>query len=57
MHLGIIECISILSLNLANVQHPLFLLCVCFEIIPNNDFEVIILFYPLSFDKLPIFIC
>ena len=32
-------------------------LCVCFEIVPDNPFGVLILYYPLSSAKRPIFIC
>ena len=39
------------------VQHPLFPLCVCFEIVSDNLFGVVILFYPLLSAKLPILIC
>ena len=38
------------------VQHPPFPLYVCFEIVPDNPFRVVILFYPLSSAKLPIYI-
>ena len=41
----------------SSVQHPIFQLCVCFEIVPDKPFGVVILFYPLSSVKLPIFIC
>ena len=41
----------------SSVQHPLFPICVCFEIVPYNPFGVVILFYPLSSAKLPRFIC
>ena len=39
------------------IKHPLFPLCVCFEIVLDNLFGVVILFYPLSSTKLSIFIC
>ena len=41
----------------SSVKHPLFPLCVSFEIVPDNLFGVVILFYPLSSTTLPIFIC
>ena len=39
------------------VQHPISLLCVCFEIIPENPFRVSILFYQVLSVKLLILIC
>ena len=41
----------------SSVQHPLFPLCVCIEIVRDNPFGVLILYYPLSSAKLRIFIC
>ena len=41
----------------SSVKHPLFPLCVCFEIVLDNPFGVVVLFYPLSVVELPIFIC
>ena len=40
-----------------SVQHQLFPLCVCFEIVPDNPFVVVILFCPLSSAKRLIFVC
>ena len=39
-----------------SVLHPLFPLRTCFEIFPDDPFGIVILFYPLSSAKLPIFI-
>ena len=30
------------------IKHPLFPLCICFEIVPDNPFRVVILLYPHS---------
>ena len=35
---------------------PFFPLCVCFEIVPDNPFRVLILYYPLSSAKLRTFL-
>ena len=39
------------------IKHPLCPLCICFEIVPDNPFGVVILLYPLSSANIPIFIC
>ena len=62
MHLVIIVLSPVFTLYVrdtypSSVKHPLFPLCVCFEIFPDNPFGVVILFNPLSSAKLPIFIC
>ena len=61
MHLVIIVCIpcvyvSVCDASASSVQHRLFPLCVFFEIVLDNPFGVLILYYPLSSAKLPIFI-
>ena len=63
VHLVIIVLSPVFTLGVSetsalSVQHPLFPLCVCFEIPIYNPFGVIIiLFYPLSSAKRLIFIC
>ena len=41
----------------SSVKHPLLPLCICFKIVTDNPFGVVILLYPLSSVKLLIFIC
>ena len=44
--------LSVPHTSASSVQYPLFLLCVCFEIVPSNPFRVVILFYALLSAKL-----
>ena len=56
VYLSPVFTLGIRDASTSSVHHLLFLLCVCLEIVPDNPFGVVILFYLLSFAKLPIFI-
>ena len=58
MHLVVfpVFTLAVRNSSASSVKHPLFPQCICNEFVPDNPFGVVILFYPLSAAKLPIFI-